>query len=594
MSITLFKEEIYMVEDTLKVTVSKIDMKKVKIANAKTYDKKKLELENLMSITKSKLEQKTEIVYAEGNNAIEYAFKSKPEWCAGASNIYKISANDDKEIENQSTGLIAYHKVNGSIFAITCGRGKDVINEYIVKDYGKDILTKISNPTDNLITSSTKGNVSSNTALVDTTYKRPCNVNHEVGINDIVAGVTTSMPKGDLKKNLIQSIDKDTTVEFKDSVQVSKKLTETQILELLDSLEKLEKVPTRFTLGYFKKVRSRKEWDKKLFSDIHNDKINFSIAPSHSDALDYYKSKEFEIFNENGVSEIPQHSKFETEDLLEIMKNNNGRVTKTNIEKVLKKYTLSTKNADGDILVNNEPLFNYIQYSTTDEEVTYFLINGDWYTLNSNYIPKLNEDFENNFAEWEKSSSKIAKFITFKNDAKMTEVEYNSSFASDNKIILADRKMLYNIEIADLIYFDYTNHKIYLFHNKLGFKGSSTRDLMNQINVSAELIHAERFSEKSKETFEIYYDKLNTVNYANVSNIITKQEFVDFFQSTENKIVYVGNYMDDLKSDTASTYIKVLLNNTKLKLEELGMGFIVASKNNKQLSVGKMNHTNVA
>ncbi len=182
--------------------------------------------------------------------------------------------------------------------------------------------------------------------------------------------------------------------------------------------------------------------------------------------------------------------------------------------------------------------------------------------------------------EWSGIANNIATYIPFKDNAKAyrTESDYNKSFEMSKEIILADKKKMYQVEIADLIYFDETNKKIFLFHNKVGFDGSSTRDLLNQINVSSALLSNYRFSVQSDGFFREYYRNLSNGQCVNIDKIIDENDFVSMFKDSANQIVYVANYMEEVRIGTKSMYTKAILNSQKDELRKVDMGFIVTNK----------------
>ncbi len=338
-----------MTDYKVKLNISKIDIKKFKQLNARSYDSKKKIIPNLIAINKLDLQNEGKILCGENDHSLAYKFSSEPTWYEDIKGVFGITQWQE-ELSNQSTGAVAYFSKNGTVFAVTCGRGKDLIKSYIVKNYGQEFLTKFFNETDLCFNGMTKSNIFGNEASSSISYKNPSNAQREIGNGDYVTGVSARMISGDLE-TLIPNCKREAKLECRDSLSISTKFNKTEMDNLLINLEKMEKVSRRFLLGFFNKISKQEPYNNQLINDIFEDKSDISFAPAGNYMLDYYTSDTFRILNENSIECLRKNTKIKSEDILGLMKGENGKLSKKKIKEVLK-YTIVTENED-DITVNN-------------------------------------------------------------------------------------------------------------------------------------------------------------------------------------------------------------------------------------------------
>jgi uncharacterized protein (TIGR04141 family) len=124
-----------------------------------------------------------------------------------------------------------------------------------------------------------------------------------------------------------------------------------------------------------------------------------------------------------------------------------------------------------------------------------------------------------------------------------TEGAYNSHYTEIPKFLVADKALLYNLEICDLIRI--TDDTLYLYHVKKGL-GRDLRVLANQI-ISGARILTNAIREDNNESLEKYYDVISHKQYEDetlsylengAQQNLTKEEFVEIFKNRKISFVF--------------------------------------------------------
>ena len=202
------------------------------------------------------------------------------------------------------------------------------------------------------------------------------------------------------------------------------------------------------------------------------------------------------------------------------------------------------------------------------EKESYYILNGSWYVFEDSYFEMLNNQYIEICTTLEKRrrlENIEEEFQILKNES--SEDEYNNSFIDNNKIIVAHKSQIKNVEIADLIFWN--DNSLYLMCNKNVFNGAGVRDLENQMYTSSAIVS--HSIDTDFKIFEIYYDKLRITEQAKIS----KQDFVNLFKT--KKIVYIAGFCEPLKIDTRSVYCQYLIREIYQNMSSYNFDFLVVN-----------------
>ena len=249
---------------------------------------------------------------------------------------------------------------------------------------------------------------------------------------------------------------------------------------------------------------------------------------------------------------------------------------------------------DESVEIQNTELINCLDGYLEDKygDMIY-LLNGTWYVFDKLYIDIINKQFQEIYDSSKKyildniDNFRILK-ETYekhmdKNKDKPTESIYNKEFKDIENVIYADKQLVDNVEIADLIIPDTKNKILYLLCLKEKFNGHGCRDLYGQIKISYQLLQ-NKLKNNIQGALEEYLEKLNRENEK--PETINWDEYRHYFQNYT--ICYVAGFMKGLKEKTDSNYAKHLsyalhkeLNNNRFEFVLMDFSFEIYMENSK-------------
>ena len=253
------------------------------------------------------------------------------------------------------------------------------------------------------------------------------------------------------------------------------------------------------------------------------------------------------------------------------------------IEDLFYKGKLITYN-ENNYETQNTELINcldgYLKNKTQD---IFYLRNGIWYIINESYTEIIKEEYkklydysmnyvsENIINTYNELKEKWDNYTDEDGEINPTESKYNKQFNSEECVIYADKILVNNVEIADLIIQE--DHKLYLFCLKQKFNGGGCRDLYGQIKTSYQIIQT-KLRYNIEDSLLEYYKKLTEEDRGN--NI----DWKNFKWNFENsKIYYIAGFMENLKDNTTSNYAKLLSLDINKELKDNNFEFILMDFN---------------
>lgn len=264
-------------------------------------------------------------------------------------------------------------------------------------------------------------------------------------------------------------------------------------------------------MGYFLSAKKIGISNAELFETLQDCIINKQFNRFVLSGDDYQKycidAEEFIITDEKGRDCYTSNEPITFEELIEFI-TENKELSKNYISVIMKKWTIQTKDTSGNTLLFPISIFNALQgfVEFGEEKIPCFLMQGEWYCLNIRYISILDEEFKKGMDERAELVNEIKEKFNLSSKIQ-TEDSYNNSFCSSKKIIVAHKALIERFEIADLIFWD--EQTLYIMCNKMTFDASGTRDLTNQMWVSANYLQA-RLNSRDRNSFLVdYYAKIS-------------------------------------------------------------------------------------
>lgn len=522
---------------------------------------------------------KNQIVNVDSGDFKGLVFKTfhYPTWYGMIDDII----SDKIEVSNTHISYILTYLNSNNLFILTGGLGSNYITEFTQKNYGLYLLPKIMHENSPTIKSVLENRISGNRVSSKHSNRNVTTINVENDMSAIFRELSLEIDKDIIKLLNIEfdeNKQKNLNLIAKDSFVIRKSITKENLVNVLNKLIEIEKMKDNFSLGYFVDVKkygySHKTLNQILINDLLNCKYdNFILVGD--DYSEYCIGGNKYIIEDSNGNEIYQNDKPITiKDLFDNVLP--SKITKTSIENLLK-YNLKVCD-DKEIVLFPTKLKQCIQgHIENEENIPFFLFNGNWLMFDNNYISNLDSEFKGIYTEITDIDSNLTKIITNDNSL-LTEDEYNKSFSESSDLIVAHTVLSNNIELADLIYFDDDN--LYLIHNKSKFQGNGARDVLNQILTSSEFISHYLMDRDKRDIFEKYYEDIKEKYPENKKiKTIEKSEFVDLFMRPN--IYYVAGFMQNLSDNTESNYAKFITLDTCKKLNEKGYKLLLFNINSK-------------
>ena len=516
----------------------------------------------------------------------------EPAWLGIARVMIEQNEYDEEQhspksdfLKNTNISYVLFYMYEDSIYAVTGGYGNLYINKIIKKNYGLNLIPKLVDRNNPVIKSIIQNNLLGNQTATQKTNKQSTSISIEQDMSSIFRQLNIQLDKDTAEEigiafNEKESDSKKIGIENKDSIVIRRSISLPELKAIIGKLNEFEKIEAPFALNYLspvEKIRiSSKDLNTELIAAIiGGDENNFIITGD--DYTSYFiEADKYILKNEKGDTIISSLTPIEFVDIIKEIEPKH--LNKSYVEKVLKKWTISTYDNDGNKIIYDEKIINVIQGFIESEVAKRpcYLFNGEWYSFDDTFSKNLNKEFENYYNQTITCANNLLNTfeLLIKED---TEEEYNEKLFNNKKIIGAHTVLKENIEIADAIFWDEEN--IYFMHNKGSFNGSGSRDVYNQVLTSAEFFQQKRNIENNKEFFEEYYNSIsNKYKREKLELSISKDDFLDNMKSTK-KIIYVVGYINDYKKNSKSNYAKYLTIESNKILEKKGFKLYVVGIN---------------
>ena len=437
----------------------------------------------------------------------------------------KIDKKDVKSYSHSFLLLIKPKNQENDIFAITFGSlAYYVIQNYIDKDFGLDILSRIIEPNTKIIKSTKGQTVVGATQGQRSVYRQLHTLDDVEDFGKIFQELNVSITKEALNKFGISTERDFKNCCAKSSFQIKTSIPTSTIENYIDGCLFAKTYPQQ-AINSTKLLDKKK--DEKLISEIIDNVISKTWNDvNQGDAFDlchkkfdnYIEAEDYKAYYNGEKISIEYGTTLN--DLIDRFK-----INEENFKIFLKKTKIRSFDSD-DKKLTEDNLFNHLFLEYIDENnIKYFILNGSIYKIEEIFLDSLDNKIKNL-----NNNKKFLNNDVYPEWGNTDETGYNNKFNNIDDYIVLHRLLFNNLELCDIL--RYSQEDLYLYFVKDGFKGT-IRDLSYQIYNTAKLIEnsintdcklINEFYNKYKETLEQHFT--------------TSEAFINIFKTKPIKYVF--------------------------------------------------------
>ena len=544
----------------------------------------------IMTDIRSKLSQKEGAEYWEFSKekiaGIIYRTIHQPVWKNVAMELLtEERIADEGKLNNVNISYILFYISKQKLYVMTGGYGSILIKDIIEKNWGLYLIPKLLKENAGVVREVKENALYGNTLSMSKANRNVTDFSIEKELSAVFRELCVEVDSQIAEAVGINqrkiSANKKTGIIFKDSLNIRKSISISDLMEIIDKLAKLEEEPDQFILSYFVSVKKAGISKTQLFDQLKEDfqqkkYKNFQLIGD--DFIKYeVDSAEYLIRNEKG-EEYGSDTPISLEEIFEELLDET-RISKALIGRMLKKWTLETRDANGQRVIYprriEQCLQGYLYYEP--KQTMCYLIQGDWYCLDLRYLEQLNIEFAYFYDKNKTREEELKSRYKLKADEE-TEDAYNESFYSRTDVIVGHKALIANYEIADMFFWDDEN--LYLMCNKGNFAGSGSRDLTNQIYASAYYMQKMLMSHRRNEFLNELYESIQAA-YVREQNTL-RTSFDEFSGLFTKKVCYVAGYLFGYRKKSGSYYAKYLTIDLLKKMQQMGFECVTMNVEGKR------------
>ena len=466
-------------------------------------------------------------------------------WISFLNTILLTPISSTSEL-NHSALLLLEHKNTHNIYAITFGvLGYHTIQDYIVEDFGIDILSHLVAPQE-IQCKSTKAQSLVGTKQGETAIYRDFHLLEEM-IDDfgkIFQELTTFIPKEKLELFGIKSKENSKRPKFciaKDSFKINASIQAKDIEKILDGCEWALTQP-RHAINAVKILNKKRETalitklNKQcagnIFKTFHHKDGCWNFDLCHKEYEKYLVAAQSEIQGRYS-QKYEEGPLIKIQDLFDCLKKDYPELdfTEEEILSFMENTKIIAQDEDGRMLTTGTIKKHLFDEEKMDNK-TFFLLNGSWYQLDNSFLDDLNNRLK----------YLLQNYFLFNNDfllpwnSSENESAYINAHKQQDHTIIIHPHTVEHIELCDMIHWD--NDNLYLYFIKQGF-GNEIRSLSSQVLLSATKVLRE-----TKSGFDYLKKVHQTLTDMNLT-LLSEQDFLNLFQKN---IIVVFAFTDKNKS----------------------------------------------
>lgn len=542
-------------------------------------------LMNYIAVALKNKSAKSHSFNSKGFVGVVFKTTHKPAWKEVAEQLLSeenINRKDKESLlSNTNVSYVFFYQIDNTIYACTGGYGSNYISKFVTKNFGLYLLPKLIEANNQVIKNVIQNNLIGNQTSTNKVNRNNTSVSNEQDMSSIFRQLTVEASRAIAESLGVifdpeESDSKKINIINKDSLVIRRSFTLQELTVILEKVFIVEKRKDTFALNYMvlarKKGLKNAELNEKLISDFADgDFSRFTLIGDDYEQYYVNASRYLLVDTETQAVLLEKDEPIIIDDVVELAKNKDGKITKTSINKMLKHWEISTFDNNGNAILYPTSIVDAIQgfIEFGSSNLPCYLFNHNWYVFDKQYESLLTDEFKKFYYENEKISSDLKTRWNLKSNSN-TENEYNEALSKRSDLIVAHKALLGNIEIADVIFWEHNT--IYFMHNKMTFDGSGSRDLTNQILAASEYFQIKRMSMDRNSFFREYYKKIKqTSDEYGRQLAFNEDQFVEILENAK-EFCFVAGYLNNYRKDSRSTYAKYLSIELKKKLSAKGFG----------------------
>ena len=457
--------------------------------------------------------------------------------------------------ENHYVSFVLFIYDDQELYAITGGQGNYLIQDYINRNFGTDIITRLISEDSKVIQYITERGLTGSLAASSKYYRRDYSLMDEDDFGKLYQQIKATLGPDILSTKLglsPEELKKDVGCVAKSSFKLNKSISIAALLDLIKHLNDLLQEAPKFKLNNLTLLSKQNKSQKKLI-----DKLEYQLAEEIllktdiSSNLDicYYEYEKFLTADSYNLFKGASKKKIFEKDLVDIkniefiydaIKKRNYTISSAEeMREFLQKTRLASFNDENQL--TNDWLIKHINGEIKYNDESFFRIDGTWYQIENQFILNLDKELAN-IADSIKDPDLISESWNLDDD----EECYIQNYIGKEGFLALHTVFINRIELCDLLKYD--SETTHLIHIKKGFD-NKMRDLTLQIDIAARALNEARRG-NDYGFFEKYYnnmaDKIATTEYskkvAEQADYITKEKFKEIFMN--NDIVFHLAFLD--------------------------------------------------
>ena len=568
------------------ISISKVDVDRFLEGEDYKYHKHKNVYESFISFLKSSTKSYDSEVNHINNAEFDiflYHTGNIASWKEFIQSMFNNVNLPDGYFKTRFPSYLLVRKIDDSIYCMTAGMANHLIDQYKDKIFGISLIPKLVKKDENIIRFISDHRVYGRRNATKLSNRTTSNFSFEQNLEAIYSEMGTSL-KSDIQQKLglnpIMNDDgsisrKEINVTFNANVRINKQITFNEMNKVLDTVHKLaiDNTKNNFVVNFLvpvdKKGIKQTTVTKSYMDYVNANPMKIELAYNHdlNNAMENYTicNLRDDRVSESELASCGITALNDLNDIKSFIINSiaNG---KSSIN-ILQQRKIKTDSYD-DVLKHDYKLFELLETEYLFDSINVYLMEGVWYQFIEDYLEFLNKSYEELFDSSQQICSKLFSSPNLNLDIKKFRIENDlkNEVVINKRLIDSDMVYIDNVEIADAIYLE--NNEIILIHYKTKFNGSGMRDISGQINTSARIISEIRnMNYTSEEKLSDYITDLKGKNGSEYNQMI--DTFYNLVINSATKITYISGFVEKVKRDVNSNYIKYLLDTTKHQLELL-------------------------
>jgi len=466
--------------------------------------------------------------------------------------------------ENRDISFVAFVYDDTEMFAITGGQGNFLIQNYINANFGIDIITRLISENSKVIKSLNERGLTG-ALLASTKYYR---FDYKLSDEDDF-GKLYKQVKAELDVNLLsnklglstEELKKNVGCVAKSTFKLNKSININSLLHVVKKLSVLINEKPKFTLNKVKLLSRRDNKTKQIIKELEyklaellfqkykdNDTaIDLDIChPEYEKFLSADSYNLFVRYSKNPIFEEPIDRIIDISFLYDAIEEKQITInTVDEMKNFLQKVRLKSFNDENELLTD-APLIKHLHGEIYYDKKVYFLIDGEWYQIEKDFLESLDNELRNIVLEADNT------LLYEKWELEKDENYYNQKYLNKPNFLVLDKVLANRIELCDILNSD--GKTTHLIHVKKGFN-NTIRDLTSQIDIAARALK-EAHTSNDYDFVEQLYQSLTEKKKAETSYFkkvgsqadrISKEEFMNMLMDCD--IIFCLAFLDTAEKE---------------------------------------------